>query len=54
MTGPGQRARELGDLCMIFLSVTVIPDYAVADIGLIDRVSLGVISPMRGALAGTR
>jgi len=24
------------------------------DIGLIDRVSLGVISPMRGALAGTR
>ncbi len=39
---------------MIFLSVTAIPDYAVADIGLVDRVSLGVVSPMRGALAGTR
>jgi adenine deaminase len=41
-------------MCMVFLSVTAIPDYAVPDIGLFDRVSLGVISPMPGALAGTR
>jgi len=39
---------------MIFLLVTAIPDYAVPGIGLFDRVSLGVISPMRRALAGTR
>jgi adenine deaminase len=38
---------------MIFLSVTTMPDYAVTDIGLIDCVSLGVISPLLGALAGT-
>jgi hypothetical protein len=38
---------------MIFLSVTAIPDYAMTDIGPIACVSLGVISPLLGALAGT-
>ena len=38
---------------MIFLSVTTIRGYAMTDLGLIDRVSLGVISPLLGVLAGT-
>ena len=33
---------------MIFLSVTAIPDYAMTDLGLIDCVSLNVISPILG------
>jgi adenine deaminase len=45
-------ARELGCklaspfMYMIFLSVTAIPDYAMTDLGLIDCVSLRVISPV--------
>ncbi len=45
-------ARELGCsfpspfMYMIFLSVTAIPDYAMTDLGLIDCVSLQVISPV--------
>jgi len=35
------------------LSGTTRPDYAMTDIGLIACVSLGVISPLFGALAGT-
>jgi len=38
---------------MIFLSVMTIPGYAMTDLGLIDRVSLGGISPLLGVLAGT-
>jgi hypothetical protein len=39
---------------VIFLSAPARPGYAVTDFGLIDRVSLGVIGPMPGALAGNR
>lgn len=45
-------ARELGCrlpspfMYMIFLSVTAIPDYAMTDLGLIDCVSLRVMSPV--------
>lgn len=38
---------------LIFLSVTAIPDYAMTDLGLIDCVSLSVISPILGAPPGT-
>jgi hypothetical protein len=37
---------------VLILSVTAVPDYAMTDIGPIDRVSQGVVSPMPGALAG--
>jgi adenine deaminase len=33
---------------LIFLSITAIPDYAITDLGLIDCVSLQVISPLLG------
>jgi adenine deaminase len=45
-------ARQLGCtfaspfMYMIFLSVTAIPDYAMTDLGLIDCVSLRVVSPL--------
>jgi hypothetical protein len=41
------------DRYMIILLATAIPGYAMTDFGLIDRVSLGVISPLLGALACT-
>ncbi len=36
-----------------FLSVTAAPTYAMTDIGPLDRVSQGVVSPIPGALVGT-
>jgi adenine deaminase len=39
---------------MIFLSVTAIPDYAMTDLGLIDCVSLRVISPVLESEGGRR
>jgi adenine deaminase len=50
-----EAARQLGCrfpspfMYLIFLSVTAIPDYAMTDLGLIDCVSLSVISPILGA-----
>jgi adenine deaminase len=47
-----EAARNLGCafespfMYMIFLSVTAIPDYAITDLGLIDCVSLRVVSPI--------
>jgi len=47
-----EAARSLGCsfespfMYMIFLSVTAIPDYAITDLGLIDCVSLSVVSPI--------
>ena len=35
---------------LIFLSITAIPDYAITDLGLIDCVSLQVISPLLAQL----
>jgi adenine deaminase len=37
---------------LIFLSITAIPDYAITDLGLIDCVSLKVISPLLDELEG--
>ncbi len=54
-----EAARQLGCrfpspfMYLIFLSVTAIPDYAMTDLGLIDCVSLAVVSPLLGAAAGT-
>ena len=50
-----EAARQLGCrfpspfMYLIFLSVTAIPDYAMTDLGLVNCVSLSVISPILGA-----